>query len=299
MTFDIITGDALDVLKTLPENHFHTCISSPPYFGLRSYGVEGQIGLEETPEEYIEKIVRVFREVRRVLRKDGSLWLNIGDSYWGSAKGFGHDWANSPKQRSNKGSLFSREHKPVTMGKHPFYKPKDLMCIPFLVAVELMKDGWYLRQDIVWNKLNTLPESVRDRCSRSHEYIFLLTKSRDYYFDCDAILEDGREGKRRLRSVWSVNIKPIKGHHATFPPKLIEPCVKAGTGKDCCKGCGAIICDCNDVKVPCRVLDPFNGSGTTGVVALAHGADYVGIELNPEYAKLSKDRLQGEIGMFE
>jgi len=293
----IIQGDVREVLKTLPDKSIHCCVTSPPYYGLRDYGVEGQVGLEETPEEYVENMVEIFRRVRRVLRDDGTLWLNLGDSYNGSG-GSGGDF--------NKGGL--KEGQPKYPGrKIAGLKPKDLIGIPWRVAFALQADGWWLRQDIIWHKPNPMPESVTDRCTKAHEYIFLLSKSQHYYYDHEAISEPyaskaekprnkakeryndsykgGRwsegvrdyysAGKRNKRSVWTVATKPFKeAHFAVFPPALIEPCILAG-------------CPAGGV-----VLDPFMGSGTTALVAFEHERNYLGIELNPEYIKLANRRLE-------
>ena len=307
----IIVGNCLDVLKTLEEQSVHTCITSPPYWGLRDYGKDDQLGLEETPEEYVENMVQVFREVRRVLRDDGTLWLNLGDSYAHSLRQSGKEHAGK-LTRGSKGTIVSG-YKPLPIG----LKEKDLVGIPWRVAFALQADGWYLRQDIIWHKPNPMPESVKDRCTKSHEYIFLLTKNKKYYYDNEAILEpisevsikraeygwdcdrpstknasmggDGihvekmgtrfvnPKGKNK-RSVWSVTTKPFKGaHFAVYPPQLIEPCILAG---------------CPDGGV---VLDPFSGSGTTGVVAMNNGKNYIGIELNPEYATISHQRIKDEV----
>ena len=333
---DIRCGDCLDVLRTLPDQSVHCCVTSPPYFGLRIYGGElsiwggdagcehrwqdgdrglnsrhavamargeegtekggsanhrdyripesycidcgawrGGLGLEPTPALYVEHLVEVFREVRRVLRDDGTLWLNLGDSY--SSKKVGR------------------------------LKHKDLVGIPWHVAFSLRADGWYLRQDIIWHKPNPMPESVTDRCTKAHEYVFLLTKSPRYYYDANAIREpikptsgkiNGaplrgphvmKEGARRTeprsynvikganrRSVWTITTKPFKGaHFATFPPDLVEPCILAGCPED-----GV-------------VLDPFGGSGTTGMVAARHGRRSTLIELNPEYVEIMRARIAG------
>lgn len=320
----IIVGDALSELKRMETESVDCCITSPPYYNLRDYGIDGQIGLETIPEEYISKLVDVFREVRRVLKQDGTLWLNIGDSYAGSGKG---KRDTHTRNMGNKGTL----NNSALQGnfKNAEIKPKDLIGIPWLLAFALRKDGWYLRQDIIWHKPNCMPESVRDRCTRSHEYIFLLSKSKQYYYDSEAISEliagsstkrylqnieaqkgsDRQPGKtngnmkavlprfggekyaegsirtkngnvyipslrRNKRDVWTVSTAGFKGaHFAVFPEKLIEPCILAG-----CKEGGT-------------VLDPFCGSGTTGVVAEKNNRNFIGIELNPKYAELARKRI--------
>jgi DNA modification methylase len=280
MSFKIIPGDCLEVLKTLPAESVHCCVTSPPYWGLRDYGVDGQIGLEKTPELFVSKMVEVFREVKRVLRDDGTLWLNLGDSYAGGGnyRGIDSEATLSDKQRSNRGA---RGLSQALGGKVPDgMKAKDLCGIPWLVAFALRADGWYLRSDIIWHKPNPMPESVTDRPTKSHEYIFLLTKSPKYYYDAEAVKEpvsdtpgaqawrrifdptkqgkeailkdagikggnDGRRDpnatSRNKRSVWTVATAPFSGaHFATFPPKLIEPCILAGTSEQgCCSECGA------------------------------------------------------------
>lgn len=289
----IATGDALTNLKRLPPNVAQTCVSSPPYFGLRDYGVEGQIGLEASPDAYVERVAAVFNEVRRVLRPDGTLWLNLGDTYAGSGCG-ARDPERWPKQSRN-------DHMPIHAKKRTGLPNKNLIGIPWRVAFALQADGWYLRQDIIWHKPNPMPASVTDRCVSAHEYIFLLAKSERYYFDHLAIREnatgmrsgngfkrperisvDGRgsdrrfEGaeKRNKRDVWTVSPRPFKeAHFATFPPQLIQPCVLAGS------------------RPGDLVIDPFNGAGTTGLVALELGRRYWGCELNPEYVALSRRRL--------
>lgn len=305
---NILIGDCRDSLRNLPDGFFNTCITSPPYFGLRDYGVDGQIGLEQTPDEFVEQLVSVFREVWRVLRDDGTLWLNLGDSYAGSGKGQWNGGSSDPKNKKTQGmSLKTQKPSDINL------KPKDLIGIPWRVAFALQADGWYLRQDIVWSKSNPMPESVRDRCTKSHEYIFLLTKNKRYHYDHEVIKEplaassiprlkqnlesqtgttranggaktngnfkasgDVKSGKRNKRSVWTVTTKPYKGSHfATFPHDLIEPCVLAGCPKDG------------------WVLDPFLGSGTTAIVAERHNRNWVGCELNPEYAQLATDRIAG------
>lgn len=286
-----------------------TCVTSPPYFGLRDYGHDEQIGLEQTPEDYIAAMVEVFRCVRDVLTDDGTLWLNIGDSY-AQAGGRGEQGATS--QRKGRANVKAQEKRSSTKPP-PGLKPKDLIGIPWMLAFALRADGWYLRQDIIWHKPNPMPESVRDRCTKAHEYVFLLSKSERYFYDHVAAMEDavgGQSGKaasfkresskreqtipgqgygthrpdredvayngdkRNRRSVWSVATRPYKGaHFATFPPALIEPCILAGS------------------KPGDFVLDPFMGSGTTAEVAIRHGRLAMGCELNPEYKKLIDERL--------
>jgi len=307
----ILHGCCIEILKTLEEKSIHSCVTSPPYFGLRDYGVKGQIGLETNPEEYVSKILEVFSEVKRVLRDDGTVWLNLGDSYAHNVKE--HN-TKSNKQSSNRGTKeFLTPHRNFEgLG----IKTKDLIGIPWMVAFALRSDGWYLRQDIIWQKLNPMPESVTDRCTKSHEYIFLISKSPKYYFDHEAIREKGVMSKgdsagskqkdtrithglgggnsglnaakqklaaeleekgyntRNKRSVWIVNTKPFKeAHFATFPIDLIEPCILAG-------------CPENGT-----VLDPFFGAGTTGIVCIKNKRNYLGIELNPEYVKIAQDRI--------
>lgn len=304
----IYTGDAVEVLSTLPDNSIDCCVTSPPYFGLRDYGVDGQIGLEPTPDAYVEKLVCVFNQVRRVLKPSGTFWLNIGDSYNGSGKANGCDLDNY-LQKSNKSS---QQTKPTRIKG---IKPKDLIGIPWLLAFSLRESGWYLRQEIIWHKPNPMPESVRDRCTKSHESLFLLTKSPKYYFDSGAIMEpanyDGRkdttakgspkymrlEGTpiqnfakgvherwpnrlfsspaRNKRDVWMIPTRPFRGaHFAVFPPDLVKPCTLAG-------------CPVDGI-----VIDPFFGSGTTGLVAQQLGRNYIGIDLNAEYRKIAEERLQ-------
>ncbi len=339
----IVVGDCLEVLRQMPAGSVHCCVTSPPYWGLRDYGVEGQFGLEKTPEEYVNKMVAIFREVRRVLRGDGTLWLNMGDSYTSGGRS-GHGTAIGYKQETNKGCLTVRETRPEMPVN---LKPKDLIGMPWTLAFALRDDGWYLRSDIIWSKPNPMPESVTDRPTKSHEYIFLLTKSQRYYYDAEAIKDPvtgnahargnginpkcagwadgsgshramahakskkdvGREkqglrdstkfgrGKgwrvkqnssfsgsvnklvssRNKRTVWTVPIYALTdAHFATFPPKLIEPCILAGSPE------GGI------------VLDPFGGAGTTALVAAKHGRRSVSIELNPEYAKMARKRIKNE-----
>jgi DNA modification methylase len=361
----VLEGDCRTVLARLEPGSVHTCVTSPPYFGLRDYGtgeweggdpgcghrvredsrvesstlgggkattghsregfkdscprcgarrVDKQIGLEPTPDEFVAAVVGVFREVRRVLRDDGTVWLNLGDSYAGSWGNQGRK-AERGTQRPVNGDMLT----PVLDGRYPDagsntgaipagadYKAKDLLGIPWMVAFALRADGWYLRSDIIWNKPNPMPESVTDRPTKSHEYVFLLSKGPRYFYDADAIREDDRgrpsgngfvrehrltyqnaDGTGRgnenewtpgggcnKRSVWTVTTQPFPGaHFATFPPKLIEPCILAG-----CPAGGT-------------VLDPFAGAGTTGMVALRHGRSFTGIELNPEYVELARRRI--------
>lgn len=324
----IITGEALEMLRQLPDCCCSTCVTSPPYYGLRDYGAAGQLGLEETPDQYIERLVAIFREVRRVLKDDGTLWINIGDSYAGS-NGNGTrqtKWKTADVYNSDKSyNLRKRTHR-----KDEGCKPKDLIGIPWLLAFALRADGWYLRADIIWQKPNAMPESVKDRPTRAHEYIFLLSKNARYFYDAEAVKESAvgfynvapagskgagkpnarrrgnsrtfrgggaythdqaaensasverdshglapnETGKRNRRTVWTIATKPYKGaHFATFPEELVRPCILAGS------------------RPGDTVLDPFSGSGTTGAVAVQEGRDYIGIEINPEYIKLSEQRI--------
>ena len=263
----ILFGDCLDTLKEFDEKA-RMCITSPPYYGLRNYGSEDcQIGLEESPEEYIQRLVEVFREVRKNLTDDGTLWLNIGDSYYNYRPGKGQGLVKQTVSNSKQ----DLPDKCARRGnKLKGYKEKDLIGIPWMLAFALRADGWYLRQDIIWNKPNPMPESVRDRCTKSHEYVFLLSKNQNYYFDVDVI----KEPTRRKRSVWNVQTKPYRGSHfAVYPPELIEPCILAGSEE-------------GDI-----VLDPFMGSGTTAMVAKALGRDYMGCELHEDYGNLIKKRI--------
>lgn len=268
----LVLGDCLDSLRRMAPKSVNCCITSPPYFGLRDYGHDRQIGLEPTPDEFVGALVAVFREVRRVLRDDGTLWLNLGDSYW-SAKGA--SGGEDPKQRKQRRGWSRPQDKSPPAG----IKRKDLIGIPWRVALALQADGWYLRQDIIWSKPNAMPDNAGDRCSKSHEYIFLLSKSPRYHFDSKAIMERAQcGGAKNKRSVWSVPTKAFKGaHFATFPPGLIEPCVLSG---------------CPEGGV---VLDPFGGSGTTAGVALAHGRRAILCELNPDYAGLVDARVNSVI----
>lgn len=386
-THKIILGDCITGMKTLPDGCVQTCITSPPYFGLRDYGGgDSEIGQEDTVEGYVQKMVEVFREVRRILRDDGTLWLNLGDSYM-SAK----NCAPPPQTQGGQRGMPS-DFVPANRKDQKGLKTKDLIGIPWRVAFALQADGWYLRQDIIWSKPNPMPESVEDRCTKAHEYIFLLSKKPHYYYDHEAVKEPARnwgtrdrsemrdgttdpklkhhglKGKgwednpmKNKRSVWTVNAKGYKGaHFAVYPEDLIVPCVLAGTSKHgCCSNCGApyeqvvnhsgnpagilghkgipntsntigssakngkpIVhtengvrlkkghnptqyskseptdewiptCTCENASVvPCVVFDPFTGSGTTAVVALKNGRNYIGTELNPEYVQIAEERIK-------
>ena len=274
-THRIILGDCITGMKTLPDGSVQTCITSPPYFGLRDYqGGEAEIGQEDTVDGYVQKMTEVFREVRRILRDDGTLWLNLGDTYAANRtyqvrQSVQGDYCTDDERYGGRGSK-------VPEG----LKSKDLIGIPWRVAFALQADGWYLRQDIIWHKPNPMPESVEDRCTKTHEYIFLLSKKPKYYYDHEAVKETTVSGgeKKNKRSVWTVNAKGYKGaHFAVYPENLIEPCVLAG-----CPAGGT-------------VFDPFTGSGTTAVVALKNGRNFVGCELNPEYVKLAETRIQENI----
>ncbi len=379
-------GNCLERLKDIPDKTVQTCVTSPPYYGLRSYCEDDciekqyEIGLEETPNEYVAKMVLVFREVRRVLRDDGTCWLNLGDSYTGGYTGRNdtnnkYD-SNVLRRGATPGIETASRSRPVPHG----LKPKDLIGIPWRVAFALQADGWYLRQDIIWNKPNPMPESVTDRCTKAHEYIFLLSKSQKYFYDNEAIKEDSVDlkgsakrynapffigdkhesggysangakhtagikqfdGKRNKRSVWTVATKPFKeAHFAVFPEALIEPCILAGTSHKACEICLAPwerilekkpsisrqspgytknckvrndgdrpgsyvdavfktvgwkpICNCdNQGEGKCIILDPFLGSGTTGVVSIKHKRSFIGIELNKEYLAIAKKRIKRE-----
>ena len=297
----ILFGDCKETLKQFPRGSAQMCVTSPPYYGLRDYGGEAnQIGQEETPEEFVNNLVEVFREVRDVLKDDGVLWLNIGDSYYNYRPGTG----GLPKQTVSRTNQDLPEQCNRRANKLDGLKEKDLIGIPWMLAFALRADGWYLRQDIIWHKPNPMPESVKDRCTKSHEYIFLLSKNKKYYYDNEAIKEpvkqdwgtrDRTKGKyhnpgtglvphsglsksydrKNKRSVWSVTNKPYKGaHFACFPPDLIEPCILAGSRE-------------GDV-----ILDPFMGSGTTAMVAKQHDRSYIGCELHEDYGSLIQKRLK-------
>lgn len=311
MTVRIINADVLDGLAQLADGSVHCVVTSPPYFGLRDYGVTGQIGLEPTPAEFVNRLVDVFREVRRVLREDGTCWLNMGDSYSGGG-GFSPD-APSNKAGSKQTTQGSRTYK----GRKPAdgFKPKDLLMIPERLAIAMQEDGWYIRSRIIWHKPNPMPESVTDRPTKSHEHIWLMSKAPRYFYDAEAIKEEGAEprefredtrgngsdslvlgraarqamgatgfgttGTRNARDVWTIATSPFaEAHFATFPPELAERCIKAG----CPKGG--------------TVLDPFGGSGTTGLVADRLQRNAVLIELNPKYAEMAQRRLTNDAPLF-
>ena len=307
----VLEGDCRAVLRDLPDESAHCCVTSPPYFGLRDYGMSGQIGLEPTPDDFVAEMVAVFREVRRVLRDDGTLWLNLGDSYSMTTKGSS---GKGEKQVTNAGTLIADRRWQIGPG----LKPKDLIGIPWRVAFALQADGWYLRSDIIWAKPNPMPESVTDRPTSAHEHVFLFAKSERYYYDADSVREayapasetryksefrtdipsamvgaakhgsmrDGGKIEanplgRNIRNVWTVATQPYsEAHFATFPPALIAPCIKAG-----CPVGGTII-------------DPFGGAGTTALVADRLGRDATLIELNPAYADMARRRIAQDAGMF-
>ncbi|MCI8439851.1 MAG: site-specific DNA-methyltransferase [Oscillospiraceae bacterium] len=255
----IIESDAVLALQRLPSASVQCVVTSPPYWGLRDYGIDGQIGLENNLQQYINKLVSVFAEAKRILRDDGVFWLNIGDGYTSGNRGY-----RAPDKKNPARAMSVRPDTPEGL------KSKDLLGIPWRLALALQADGWYLRSDIVWNKPNAMPESVKDRPTRSHEYVFMLTKNERYYYDYQAIKENGRN----KRTVWNINTVPFsKAHFATFPPSLIEPCILASTRED-------------DF-----ILDPFFGSGTVGVVCQEFGRRFVGVELNGEYVRIAKARL--------
>lgn len=297
----IYIGDCLATLRALPVSLAQTCVTSPPYYGLRDYGIDGQIGLEDTPDAYVARLVEVFREVRRVLRDDGTLWLNLGDSY----ARLGGEGGCGPN--ASVGNTQSGQQRRMLVPPQG-YKPKDLLGIPWMVAFALRADGWFLRSDIIWHKPNPMPESVRDRPTSAHEHVFLLTKSARYFYDAAAIKEKAEESSlarlaqnvamqagslranggaktngpmravggatRNARNVWTITTRPYRGaHFATMSPALAERCIKAGS------------------RPGDTVLDPFGGAGTTGLMANRLGRSATLCELNPEYARLTHDRL--------
>jgi len=323
MKSKILVGDVLNRISDIPDQSVQCVVTSPPYWGLRDYGNDQQIGLEQNPQDYIDAMVKVFRQVKRVLVDDGVLWINIGDSYVGGKGQSGSMGGDYQASRNDSGASLNMAHQ--TLGGHgqirptddrammrsAGLKPKDLVGIPWMLAFALRADGWYLRQDIIWHKPNPMPESVRDRCTKAHEYLFLLSKSSQYFFDNKAIAEDAvtintghqfggskygdsedefhrtkggtytATGKRNKRDVWTIPTKPFKGaHFAVMPEALVEPCVLASS------------------RTGDTVFDPFSGSGTVGVVANRLGRDYIGCELNREYAKLSRERLEDANGLY-
>lgn len=260
----LVTGDAKRILAGLPARVFQTCITSPPYWSLRDYDIEGQIGLESSLPDYLASLVAVFEEVRRTLRDDGTMWLNIGDSYTSG----GRTW-RAPDKKNPVRAMNIRPPTPNGL------KPKDLIGIPWRLAFALQEAGWFLRADMIWNKPNCQPESVKDRPTRSHEYIFLFSKSEQYYYDHRAVRGPNN---RNLRTVWDINTQAYKeAHFATFPTSLVEPCLEIGS------------------RPGDLILDPFIGSGTTGKVAVRMGRRFVGIELNPDYVAIAERRLTGQV----
>lgn len=268
----ILYGDCRETVNNLTNLSIQTCVTSPPYYGLRDYGGEkNQIGQEQSPEEFINELVKVFRIVRDKLKDNGTLWVNIGDSYYNYRPSKGKSY---PKQTVSKTKQDLPDYSSKRNNKLSNLKEKDLIGIPWMLAFALRNDGWFFRQDIIWHKPNPMPESVRDRCTKAHEYIFLLSKSKNYYYDHEAIKEPAQSGLKNKRSVWKVSNKPYKGaHFAVFPPALIEPCIKAGSRE------GDII------------LDPFIGSGTTAMVAAGLNRHYIGCELNQDYGELIQQRV--------
>ena len=263
----IISGDVRSKLLEMPDETFHTCITSPPYWGMRDYGHDGQIGAEDELQDYVKNLVSCFRQVRRVLRSDGTFWLNIANTYTSG----GRAWRD--KDAKNKGRAMS--YRPDTPKG---LKPKDLIGVAWMVAMALQLDGWYLRSDIIWHKPNCQPESVKDRVTVSHEYLFMFSKSENYYFDQEAIKETTADGrmKKNKRTVWAINTEPCKeAHFAVFPRALVRPCILAGSPR------GGM------------VLDPFFGSGTVGVVSIETDRRCVGIEAKPEYVRIAEDRIAG------
>ena len=371
MSARIIVGDCVESMMRMPDKSVQCCVTSPPYWGLRDYGQDGQHGLEATPGAYVANLVRVFGEVRRVLRDDGTVWLNLGDSYASTTKGSG---GHSAKQDSNPGSFAASA---LLFDLPAGIKAKDLVGIPWRVALALQADGWYLRSDIIWHKPSPMPESVLDRPTKGHEYVFLLSKRPRYFYDLEAVREDPKPsnagrmsapkcGPERVlgtanqtqkiyaeikganrRTVWTIPSKPYTGaHFATMPPELARLCILAGTSQGgACSACGApwarvlertpmevrpsprrmdwqtdqtrtqtggtmtkaptsetvgwaAGCECGADVAPCVVLDPYAGAGTTGLVAAKLRRDFIGCELNPEYAALTERRLVGDSPLF-
>jgi DNA modification methylase len=279
MSVTVLEGDSREVLATLPSESAQCCVTSPPYFGLRDYGNDGQIGLEATPDAYVAQLVAVFREVRRVLKDDGTLWLNLGDSY-ARTGGTDRKVSETAQVGSTRNTLQQIQNRTTTAAQFGA-KEKDLLGIPWRVAFALQADGWYLRSDIIWHKPNPMPESVTDRPTKAHEYVFLLSKSTRYFYDAEAIAEQAELNTRNARTVWPIATKPFKGaHFATMPSELAERCIKAGSAA-------------GDM-----VLDPFGGAGTTGLVADQMGRDATLIELNPTYAAMARARIADYAPLF-
>lgn len=309
MTVQILIGDCRELLRSLPAESVQCVVTSPPYWGLRDYGVAGQLGMEATYQEHVATMVDVFREVRRVLKKDGVAWVNYGDTYASSVNGRS---AADVKTSGNDDRAFRDKPFSTVQGA---LKAKDLCGIPWRVAFGLQDDGWFLRQDIIWHKPNPMPESIKDRCTKAHEYIFLLSKSGRYFFNSESMQENaevpsdkfapargsnkmdsstlrndkgrhgggqlGAPGLRNRRSVWTINTAAFsEAHFATFPPELPEICIKAGS------------------KLGDTILDPFGGAGTTGLVADRLGRNAILLELNPEYAAMAERRIRGDSPLF-
>lgn len=320
MTSTILTGDALEMLKTIESGTVNTCVTSPPYYGLRDYGVDGQIGLEQTPEQYISKLVEVFREVRRVLRDDGTLWVNIGDSYYHTQSNNGGYSEKSTLEgftrTDTKGRISNETGSAVRLNMDGI-KPKDLIGIPWMLAFALRADGWYLRQDIIWAKPNPMPESVRDRCTKSHEYIFLLSKSKQYYYDAEAIKEPIKENTlERYKTGWNGNqdrgyVNGPQNHMSEYmgmdEEKIAQLCEEGRNKRSVWTVCvngfkeahfatfpQALIEPCILAGAPFDglVLDPFTGSGTTAIAALQNGRNFIGVELNPKYVTMAEKRIK-------
>ncbi len=270
--FSIYCGDCLEILRKIDDCSVNCVVTSPPYFNLRDYSSAGQIGIDQTPAQYISNLVSIFHEVKRVLKKDGTCWLNIGDSYNGSGKSssYSGNYDKSIVQKGHVGSQLSKKTKVEGL------KSKDLIGIPWMLAFALRDHGWYLRQDIIWRKNNPVPESVKDRCTRSHEYIFLLSKSRKYFYNYKNMQEKAiGDGKtRNKRDVWDISVggNSAEGHHASFPPRLAMNCILAGS-------------NVNDI-----ILDPFVGSGTTISVARQLGRKAIGIDICKNYCDLTIKR---------
>lgn len=276
--YQIMQGNCLQLLQTLETNSVQTCVTSPPYWQLRDYGTPDQLGSESTPEEFVKSLTNVFREVRRVLREDGTLWLNLGDTYCGGGGYCPTAPSNQAgsKQSTNRG--VKAKSRPIPMG----FKARDLVGLPWMAAMALRADGWYLRGDIIWEKTNGMPEKVTNRPTRCHEYVFLLSKEQTYFYSASEVAEDAvGGGKRNRRSVWRIPQKAYAGaHFAVFPEELVQTCLKAGS------------------KVGDLVLDPFSGSGTTGAVAVSMGRNFIGMDLNVDYCAMASERIKKRAGEF-